>query len=257
MGKLGKNGKNEKTPEMSGKKVMSSTPNADSAFRTIELPSPPCSSEIISPIEEENEEPDANNVNIQSSMSFTLQYNSSHQPNSPVAKISRIHLNSKGRKMFQVASDNEEREDVEPLSPPPKWIVLEKALRNQLGEGKQPGIFKVRENGVNRENVKHTCQRKKDVHAKARVYSKCKEEIRKNRHAEPWKVSERALLEEYLDDEEAELPRLSNLNRTLYKIKEATRPANQTDLHLDMNRYVQAMPKRFFRGDMKVKTRYT
>ena len=119
-----------------------------------------------------------------------------------------------------------------------------------------PGIVK-EENGVYRETIKHTCQKKKDVHVQARVYSKCKEEIRKNRHAVPRKVSEPALLEEFLDDEEAELPKLSNLNRALYKIKEATRPANPADLHFDMKRYVQAIPKQFLRGDIKVNTRNT
>jgi hypothetical protein len=119
-----------------------------------------------------------------------------------------------------------------------------------------PGIVK-EENGVYRETIKHTCQEKKDVHVQARVYSKCKEEIRKNRHAVPRKVSEPALLEEFLDDEEAELPKLSNLNRALYKIKEATRPANPADLHFDMKRYVQAIPKQFLRGDIKVNTRNT
>jgi hypothetical protein len=165
---------------------LSSTPNADSAFKTIEL-QPPSSP---SPIEEENEE--------QLSMAFSIQYEvvSSIEQDSfqfrrgkvPPPRItsdsdsSRNEAPSKRRfeepvrensvfsaelssrfeepvrenavfsaelssrfeepvpvredsyqfnGMIQAASDDEDWEDmdIDPLSPPPKWIVLEKALR--------------------------------------------------------------------------------------------------------------------------------
>nr|CAH0112400.1 unnamed protein product [Daphnia galeata] len=308
---------------------LSSTPNADSAFKTIErgkVPPPRITSDSDSsrneaPAKRRFEEPVSENAVFSAEFSshfeepvrentvFSAEF-SSHfeEPVRENAVFSAEHrsrfeepvrenavfsaeLSSRFEEpvpvredsyqfngMIQAASDDEDWEDmdIDPLSPPPKWIVLEKALRknskalfdskgHKYGikrkslDGKKitwrctvrwekencPGIVK-EENGVYRETIKHTCQKKKDVHVKARVYSKCKEEIRKNRHAVPRKVSEPALLEEYLDDEEAELPKLSNLNRALYKIKEATRPANPADLHFDMKRYVQAIPKPFF-----------
>lgn len=155
---------------------LSSTPNADSAFKTIEL-QPPSSP---SPIEEENEEQlsmafsiqcdvvssieqdsfqfrrgkvpppritsdsDSSRKTVSENAVFSAEFSSHFEEPVRENAVFSAELSSRFEEpvpvredsyqfngMIQAASDDEDWEDmdIDPLSPPPKWIVLEKALR--------------------------------------------------------------------------------------------------------------------------------
>jgi hypothetical protein len=84
---------------------MPSTPNPDSAFRTIELPPPTSSFELISPTEEEikNQIQKISTLKAQCHLPFSILIKSYHL-SSLAAKKSRIHLNSKGGKFNHLVS---------------------------------------------------------------------------------------------------------------------------------------------------------